>query len=167
MRPGGRGPLGGSRAGSIHDRNRSAPPGTEARETSASESTARMPPTSGTRARTLVARRGGLSAQDANRPRPRTRPPGPVRAPAIHDEELGERLGVRTGLPVFASDNISSSAYATEEIMRVLVLAGAGALVLTVPVTLASSCVLAIVVISYRQTIAAYPKRRRLIHRCQ
>ncbi len=44
-------------------------------------------------------------------------------------EELGERLVVRTGLAIFASDNISSSAYATEEIMRVLVLAGAGALV--------------------------------------
>src|SRR5262249_20469932 len=42
-------------------------------------------------------------------------------------EEIGERLGVLTGLAVFASDNISSSAYATEEIMRVLVLAGAGA----------------------------------------
>ena len=39
-------------------------------------------------------------------------------------EELSERLNVFTGLAVFASDNISSSAYATEEIMRVLVLAG-------------------------------------------
>ena len=44
-------------------------------------------------------------------------------------EELSERLNVFTGLSIFASDNISSSAYATEEIMRVLVLAGAGALV--------------------------------------
>ena len=40
------------------------------------------------------------------------------------------------GLAVFASDNISSSAYATEEIMRVLVLAGAGALALTLPISL-------------------------------
>jgi amino acid transporter len=77
--------------------------------------------------------------------------------PLSNDEELNERLGVGTGLPVLASDNISSSAYATEEIMRVLLLAGAGALVLTVPITVAVVIVLAVVVISYRQTIAAYP----------
>ena len=72
-------------------------------------------------------------------------------------DEIGERLNVFTGLSIFASDNISSSAYATEEIMRVLVLAGAGALVLTLPITVGLVVVLAIVVISYRQTIAAYP----------
>ena len=72
-------------------------------------------------------------------------------------EELGERLGVLTGLPIFASDNISSSAYATEEIMRVLALAGAGTLALTLPITGVIVLVLAIVVTSYRQTIAAYP----------
>ncbi len=77
--------------------------------------------------------------------------------PLSNEEELSERMGVGTGLPVLASDNISSSAYATEEIMRVLLLAGAGALVLTVPITLAVVVVLTIVVISYRQTIAAYP----------
>ena len=75
---------------------------------------------------------------------------------SIHDE-IGERLGVLTGLSIFASDNISSSAYATEEIMRVLLLAGAGALALTMPITIAIVVVLAIVVVSYRQTIAAYP----------
>jgi len=72
-------------------------------------------------------------------------------------EEITERLGVLTGLAVFASDNISSSAYATEEIMRVLVLAGAGALLLTLPITIVIVLVLAIVVTSYRQTISAYP----------
>jgi amino acid transporter len=72
-------------------------------------------------------------------------------------EELSERLNVITGLPIFASDNISSSAYATEEIMRVLIIAGAGTLVLTMPITIAIVVVLAIVVTSYRQTIAAYP----------
>jgi amino acid transporter len=75
---------------------------------------------------------------------------------SIH-EEISERLGALTGLAVFASDNISSSAYATEEIMRVLILAGAGALVLTLPITIVIVVVLAIVVTSYRQTIAAYP----------
>jgi amino acid transporter len=75
---------------------------------------------------------------------------------SIH-EEVSERVNIFTGLAVFASDNISSSAYATEEIMRVLILAGAGALALTMPITIVIVIVLAIVVISYRQTIAAYP----------
>jgi amino acid transporter len=80
-----------------------------------------------------------------------------IGTPIPSDQEHVERLGVATGLPVFASDNISSSAYATEEIMRVLVLAGVGALSLTLPITFAIVVVLAIVVISYQQTIAAYP----------
>ena len=71
--------------------------------------------------------------------------------------ELQERIGPVKGLAVFASDNISSSAYASEEIMRVLVAAGAGALALTMPLTIAIVVVLAIVVISYQQTIRAYP----------
>jgi amino acid transporter len=75
---------------------------------------------------------------------------------SIHDE-ITERLNVFTGLSIFASDNISSSAYATEEIMRVLIIAGAGALALTMPITIGIVLVLAIVVTSYRQTIAAYP----------
>jgi amino acid transporter len=77
--------------------------------------------------------------------------------PLATSEEPQERLNVFTGLAVFASDNISSSAYATEEIMRVLVLAGAGVLALTMPITLVIVLVLAIVVVSYQQTIRAYP----------
>jgi amino acid transporter len=75
---------------------------------------------------------------------------------SIYDE-VKERLGVIPGLSIFASDNISSSAYATEEIMRVLALAGAGALTITMPITVGIVVVLAIVVVSYRQTISAYP----------
>jgi amino acid transporter len=71
--------------------------------------------------------------------------------------EAQERVGVVKGLAIFASDNISSSAYATEEIMRVLVLAGAGALTLTMPFTVGIVVILAIVVMSYQQTIRAYP----------
>src|SRR5207245_5697314 len=71
--------------------------------------------------------------------------------------EATERVGILKGLALFASDNISSSAYATEEIMRVLVLAGAGALAITMPISLAIVVVLAIVVTSYQQTIRAYP----------
>lgn len=80
-----------------------------------------------------------------------------VGRPISLHQELTERLSVFTGLAVFASDNISSSAYATEEIMRVLVLAGAGALALTMPITVGIVIVLAIVVTSYQQTVAAYP----------
>jgi amino acid transporter len=75
---------------------------------------------------------------------------------SIYDE-VRERLGVIPGLSIFGSDNISSSAYATEEIMRVLALAGAGALAITMPITIGIVIVLAVVVISYRQTIGAYP----------
>ncbi len=77
--------------------------------------------------------------------------------PIATAREHMERVGVITGLAVFASDNISSSAYATEEIMRVLLLAGIGALSLTLPITLVIVAVLAVVVTSYQQTIRAYP----------
>ena len=74
------------------------------------------------------------------------------------DKEAQERLGPVKGLAIFASDNISSSAYATEEIMRVVVVAGAGALAATtLPLTFAIVAVLLIVVTSYQQTIRAYP----------
>src|SRR6186997_1849699 len=73
------------------------------------------------------------------------------------EHEIQERVGPVKGLAVFAYDNISSSAYASEEIMRVLAAAGVGALVLTMPLTIAIVVVLAIVVISYQQTIRAYP----------
>ena len=75
---------------------------------------------------------------------------------ATEDEE-GERVSKVTGLAIFASDNISSSAYATEETMRALAFAGAGALVLTMPLTIAIIVILAIVVTSYLQVIRAYP----------
>src|SRR5262245_29647999 len=71
--------------------------------------------------------------------------------------ERHERLGRATGLAVFASDALSSSAYATEEIFLILVLAGAGAFHASVPISLAIAALLAIVVGSYRQTILAYP----------
>src|SRR5262249_29429524 len=71
--------------------------------------------------------------------------------------ERHERLGRATGLAVFASDALSSSAYATEEIFLILVLAGTGALHTSVPISLAIAGLLAIVVGSYRQTILAYP----------
>jgi amino acid transporter len=60
-------------------------------------------------------------------------------------------------LPVFSSDPLSSNAYATEEMMLVLVTAGAGALAYRIPIAIAISTVLTIVIVSYRQTVRAYP----------
>src|SRR3954469_14621416 len=79
--------------------------------------------------------------------------------PPLHTEQLAhERLGKPTALAVFASDNLSSSAYATEEILKVLVPAiGVAAFSLVVPVTMALLVVLAFLILSYRQTIKAYP----------
>ncbi len=71
--------------------------------------------------------------------------------------EIHERVNVLKGLAVFASDNISSSAYASEAIMAVLALAGTGSLHLTLPITLVIVAVLAVVVTSYQQTCYAYP----------
>jgi amino acid transporter len=69
-----------------------------------------------------------------------------------------ERLGKITGLAVFASDNLSSVAYASEEILRVLVIAGPAALNMSTPIAVAIAVVIAIVIYSYRQTILAYPQ---------
>jgi len=73
------------------------------------------------------------------------------------EAEESERLGVFTGLAILGSDNISSSAYATEEAMRVLALAGIGAFVFLTPIAIAIVGVLAIVVLSQSQVIQAYP----------
>ena len=79
--------------------------------------------------------------------------------PPLHTERLAhERLGKPTALAVFASDNLSSSAYATEEILRVAIPAvGVAAFSLVVPITLALLVVLGFLILSYRQTIKAYP----------
>ena len=68
-----------------------------------------------------------------------------------------ERLSRVTGLAVLSSDALSSVAYATEEILRVLILTGAAALTLSAPIAIVIATILAIVVFSYRQTIHAYP----------
>ena len=60
-------------------------------------------------------------------------------------------------LAVLSSDALSSVAYATEEILLVLVTAGSGALGLSLPIAIAIIALLGIVVLSYRQTIRAYP----------
>ncbi len=92
----------------------------------------------------------------------------PPRRPNISSLLIGRPLETRTlahqviskkvGLAVFASDAISSTAYATEEILVILALTGTMAyLGLSIPIAIAISVLLIIVTISYRQTIFAYP----------
>lgn len=72
--------------------------------------------------------------------------------------ELGHTLLPKgIALPVFASDALSSMAYATQEILLVLALVGVSALSLVVPLSLAVAVLLAIVIVSYRQIVRAYP----------
>jgi amino acid transporter len=77
------------------------------------------------------------------------------------EQAIHERLTKKTGLAVFASDALSSTAYASEEILLVLAVAyaagQANAFNYVVPITLVIAVVLTIVAISYRQTIHAYP----------
>jgi amino acid transporter len=77
--------------------------------------------------------------------------------PLASEEEIGERLSKRKALPIFSSDAISSSAYATEEILRVLVLGGAAAFLLSVEVAVAIALLLTVVALSYRQVCRAFP----------
>jgi amino acid transporter len=77
--------------------------------------------------------------------------------PLASEEELEERLSKKKALAIFSSDAISSSAYATEEILRVLLLGGAAALLLSVEVAIAIAILLAVVSLSYRQVCRAYP----------
>lgn len=70
---------------------------------------------------------------------------------------MHERLGKLTGLAVFASDALSSVAYATEEILLVLMTAGTAALTLSLPIGVAIALLVVIVASSYWQTIHAYP----------
>ena len=68
-----------------------------------------------------------------------------------------ERLSKITGLAVLSSDALSSVAYATEEILRVLVLGGLAATAFARPIGLLIAALLGLVAFSYRQTIHAYP----------
>jgi amino acid transporter len=69
-----------------------------------------------------------------------------------------ERLGKAAGLAIFASDPLSSNAYATEAILLVLILAGSAALSYSLPIGFGIAALILIVITSYRQTIRAYPR---------
>jgi amino acid transporter len=81
-----------------------------------------------------------------------------VGRPLATAQSRHERLGKAIALAVFASDPLSSVAYATEEILLVLTLAGSAALSYSLPIGIAIAILIAIVVSSYRQTLRAYPQ---------
>jgi amino acid transporter len=77
--------------------------------------------------------------------------------PLASSQVVHERLTKLKALAVLSSDALSSVAYATEQILAVLLLAGVAAYGFVLPIMAAILVLLAIVVISYRQTIRAYP----------
>ncbi|MCB2223690.1 MAG: APC family permease [Actinobacteria bacterium] len=78
--------------------------------------------------------------------------------PFATSDEDHHLLPKRLALPLFASDPLSSVAYATEEIMLVLALAGAAAFTHMIPIAAAIALLVVVVVTSYRQTVRAYPQ---------
>ena len=90
---------------------------------------------------------------------------GRLRPPALDEEEIDERLSKKKALAIFSSDAISSSAYATEEILRVLVLAGAAALLVSIQVAIAIALLLAVVSVSLPPGLPRLSERRRRLRR--
>jgi amino acid transporter len=77
--------------------------------------------------------------------------------PLKNRELRGERVGILSALSVLAPDALSSVAYGTEEILTVLVGISVAALWFSLPIALALVALLTLLVVSYRQVIAAYP----------
>lgn len=69
----------------------------------------------------------------------------------------GERLSKKVALAIFSSDALSSTAYATQEIILILVIVGTGSLGYSLPIATAIVALLGIVIVSYSQLIRAYP----------
>jgi hypothetical protein len=80
-----------------------------------------------------------------------------IGAPLPTSAHAEERFNNAEALAILSSDALSSVAYATQEIVLVLGMAGAAALRFTLPITGLILGLMAIVAISYRQTIKAYP----------
>ena len=86
--------------------------------------------------------------------------------PIASDRQSSERLGKPTALAVLSSDVISSSAYATEQMLIPLVIAiGAAAYSLVIPVTIAVIFVLLFVTLSYLEVVKVYTKAGRRLCR--
>ncbi len=139
------------------DRRTTAPPRAQTRGPADQGRAAALGPVPVHRSEPARGTTRGERAQDARRP-----VRCPVKALAIgrplaSEEELGERLTKKKALAIFSSDAISSSAYATEEILRVLIIGGAAAFLLSVEVAIAIAILLAVVALSYRQVCLAFP----------
>jgi len=80
-----------------------------------------------------------------------------IGSPLASSQAIHERLDKVRALAIFSADAISSTAYATEEILLVLVLAGTGALGVSLPIGAVIAALIIIVAFSYRQTVRAYP----------
>jgi amino acid transporter len=78
--------------------------------------------------------------------------------PLQRQQEQARTLPSIQALPILSSDALSSVAYATDAALGVLILAGSGALRLSLPITLTIIALIGVVVLSYRQTIEAYPQ---------
>ncbi len=77
--------------------------------------------------------------------------------PLANAMEIEERLSKKKALAIFSSDAISSSAYASDEIVKVLILVGVSALTWSIQIAGAIAIMLATVAFSYRQVCRAYP----------
>src|SRR5581483_9898923 len=79
--------------------------------------------------------------------------------PLVSEQLVGQRLGKPTALAVLSSDVMSSSAYASEQMIRVLVpIGGLAAFSLVTPLTAVILAVLAVVTVCYRDVVRSYPK---------
>src|SRR6201998_1009769 len=78
--------------------------------------------------------------------------------PLRSSEEGTERLGAAAGIPVFGLDALSSAAYGPEAALALLIPLGVAGISYIVPITICIVILLAIVYLSYRQTIEAYPQ---------
>jgi len=81
-----------------------------------------------------------------------------VGRPLATSDASHETIGKAIGLAVFASDALSSTAYATQEMMAILAAAGTAAFGFVFPLSIGIIGLLAIVTLSYQQTIHAYPR---------
>jgi amino acid transporter len=72
-------------------------------------------------------------------------------------DEAQHRVGVWAGIPMLGLDALASAAYGPEAALTVLIVVGSGGIAAIKPITFLIVGLLALVYLSYRQTIAAYP----------
>src|SRR5215467_13213763 len=78
--------------------------------------------------------------------------------PLATEEEKAERIGPAKGVPIFGLDALSSAAYGPEAALTLLIPLGLAGVAYIVPISISIIILLAIVYLSYRQTIMAYPQ---------